>query len=85
MKGKSMAKKASVTLPGTVQKIIKPSVPGGTEKAEIDIKGADDLYREIRIKNSLHTPDGKGTRLKKGGEVEVTVEANQKATNPKKK
>lgn len=80
-----MAKKASVTLPGTVQRIIQPSEPGGAEKAEIDIKGADDLYREIRIKNSLHAPGGKATRLKKGGKVDVTVEADQKTTNPKKK
>jgi hypothetical protein len=38
-------------LRGTVQKVIKPIVPGQVEKAEIDVKGADPLYREIRIEN----------------------------------
>jgi hypothetical protein len=36
-------------LPGTVDKIIKPVVPSEPEKAQIDIEGADDLYREIRF------------------------------------
>ena len=38
-------------LQGTVQKIIKPLDPSQAEKAQIDIQGADDLYREIRIDN----------------------------------
>jgi hypothetical protein len=42
-----MAKKPSVTLPGTVEHIIKPSHPSEPEKAQIAIEGADDLYREI--------------------------------------
>ncbi|HZZ14672.1 MAG TPA: hypothetical protein VFE08_01790 [Candidatus Sulfotelmatobacter sp.] len=83
MKGKSMAKKPSVTLPGTVEKIIKPSEPGEPEKAQINIEGADEMYREIRIENTLTTEDGKQTQLKKGAEVDVTVEADPKATKPK--
>lgn len=79
-----MAKKPSVTLPGTVEKIIKPSEPGEPEKAQINIEGADDMYREIRIENMLTTEDGKQTQLKKGAQVDVTVEADPKATDPKK-
>jgi len=80
-----MSEKPSVKLPGTVEKIIKPALPGQAEKAQINIEGADDMYREIRIENTLTTDDGKRTELKKGAEVDVTVEADKDATNPKKK
>jgi hypothetical protein len=80
-----MTEKASVTLPGTVEKIIQPAKPGEPEKAQISIEGADDLYREIRIENTLSGENGNGLRLKKGAEVEVTVEADPKATDSKKK
>jgi len=77
--------KPSITLPGTVEKIIKPSEPSEPEKAQIAIEGADDLYREIRIENSLTAENGTEVRLKKGAEVDVTVEADPKATTPKNK
>jgi hypothetical protein len=80
-----MTAKPSVTLPGTVEKIIQPSEPNQAEKAQIAIEGADDLYREIRIENSLTADNGKEVRLKKGSEVDVTVEADPEATDPKKK
>jgi hypothetical protein len=80
-KGKCMTKKPSVTLPGTVEKIIKAPRPSKPEKAQIAIEGADDLYREIRIKNSL-TENGHKVRLKEGAEVEATVEADKGATTP---
>jgi len=44
-------KKPTVTLAGTVQKILKE--PGEPEKVEITIEGADALYKEIRIDNTL--------------------------------
>ena len=71
-----MPEKGSVTLPGTVEKIIKSPHPSVPEKAEIAIEGADDLYREIRIKNALTDENGEKVRLKEGAEVEVTVEAD---------
>lgn len=77
-----MTEKPSVTLPGTVEHIIKPSRPSEPEKAQITIEGADDLYREIRIENSLTDENGDEVRLKKGAEVEVTVEAHPAATVP---
>jgi len=79
-----MTEKPSVTLPGTVEKIIPPTGPGEPEKAQIDVEGADDLYRELRIENTLTTEDGEKVKLKKGAEVDVTVEADPTATTPKK-
>ncbi|HZW80120.1 MAG TPA: hypothetical protein VFF50_06600 [Candidatus Deferrimicrobiaceae bacterium] len=80
-----MTEKPSVKLPGTVEKIIKPSEPGEPEKAQISIEAADDLYREIRIENSLTTKNGEEVGLKQGDEVDVTVEADKEATHPQKK
>jgi len=80
-----MKEKPSVTLPGTVGRIIKPSEPGQPEKAQIEIEGADDMYREIRIENSLTTETGKEVRLKEGADVDVTVEANPEKKDAKNK
>jgi len=76
-----MNEKSSVTLPGTVEKVIEPTFPDEPEKAQIAVEGADDLYREIRIENTLKTENGVELSLKKGAEVEVTVEAEIKETN----
>jgi hypothetical protein len=78
-----MPEKPNVTLPGTVEKIIKPLTPTQPEKAQIAIEGADDLYREIRVENSLTKENGEQVRLKNGAEVEVTIEADPEATTPK--
>jgi hypothetical protein len=80
-----MTEKPSVTLPGTVEKIIKPSQPDQREKAQIAIEGADDLYREIRIENSLIAENGDEVRLKKGAEVDVTVKVDPEAKNTERK
>jgi predicted DNA-binding antitoxin AbrB/MazE fold protein len=80
-----MTEKPSVTLPGTVEKVIKSANLSEPEKAQISIEGADDLYREIRIENSLTDENGDQVSLKKGAEVEVTVEADKDATSPKSK
>ena len=76
--------KVAITLPGTVEKIISPVVPGLPEKAQISVEGADDLYREIRVENTLQDSAGNTVALKKGSQVEVTIEAEPKATAPKK-
>ena len=75
-----MTEKPRVTLPGTVEKIIQPSYPDQVEKAQISIEGADDMYREIRIENSLAVANGDEVRLKKGAEVDITVQAGQEET-----
>jgi uncharacterized protein YfaS (alpha-2-macroglobulin family) len=75
-----MSEKATATLPGTVQKIIKSPHPDMPEKAEIAVEGADELYREIRIENTLTDEKGNEVKLKPGATVEVTVEAEPKDT-----
>jgi hypothetical protein len=80
-----MPEKPNITLPGTVERIIKPPDPREPEKAQINIQqGADPLYKEIRIENSLTDEQGNEVKLKKGATVEVTVEASPSGIIPKK-
>jgi hypothetical protein len=72
-----------VTFPGTVEKIIPAIGDHIPEKAEIKIEGADDLYREVRIENEMVDAEGNAVKLKKGAEVDVTIEADKKDTKPK--
>ena len=78
-----MTEKPSTTMPGTVEKIIKSPHPDEPEKAQIVVEGADHLYKEIRIENTLTDENGNEVRLKPGAEVEVTVEAEPEATTAK--
>jgi hypothetical protein len=73
----------SVTLPGVVEEIIESPHPSIPEKAQICVEGADDLYQEIRIENTLTDDNGKEVRLKEGATVEVTVAAEASQTSPK--
>jgi hypothetical protein len=75
--------KPSTTLPGTVEKIIKPIDPREPEKAQIDIATAEDLYREIRVENTLKDENDEEVALKEGAPVEVTIEADKKDTTKK--
>jgi len=75
--------KNAVTLPGVVEKIVKPIHPNEPEKAQITIQGADDLYREIRVENTLENAAGVKVRLKPGAEVDVTIEAPIEAVEKK--
>src|ERR1700693_6601868 len=77
------SEKPKVTLPGTVEKIIPANsiAPG---KAQIAVEGADHLYREIRVDNTLEDKDGKKVGLKPGAQVDVKIEADKEATVPKK-
>jgi len=70
---------AAVTLPGKVDKVIKSPYPDGPEKAQVSVEGADDLYKEIRIENTLHDENGKEVALKQGAEVDVVVQAHPEA------
>jgi hypothetical protein len=78
----SMGKKRR-KLPGTVAKIIKPLHPSLPEKAQIDIDGADDLYREVRIENVVTDKNGQRASLKPGAKVDVILEADSDATTKK--
>lgn len=74
--------KATVTLPGTVEKIIKPHSPDMPEKAQISVEGAEDLYKEIRVDNVVTDEHGNELKLKPGAKVDVTIEADPKDTVP---
>jgi hypothetical protein len=74
---------ASVTLPGTVEKVIKSPDPNVPDKAQIVVEGAPELYREIRINNALQNDKGEEVELNPGAAVDVTVEAPADATKPK--
>lgn len=78
------AEKATVTLPATVEKIIRSLDPDEPDKAQIAVEGAEELYREIRIENTLQDEAGNEVCLKKGAEIEVTIAADSEATTPKK-
>jgi hypothetical protein len=80
---KSMADKPNTVRAGTVRKIIKSPLPDEPEKAEIAVNGADDLYKEIRIENTLTKEDGDEVALKEGAQVDVIIEADPKDTAPK--
>jgi hypothetical protein len=77
-----MSDKPSTTLPATVEKIVKSPSPNVPDKAQITVEGADHLYRELRIENTLVNKNGETVHLKEGAEVEVTIEAEPEATKP---
>ena len=73
-------KKKRRRMRGTVAKVIPSLQADGAEKAEIDIQGADPLYREVRVDNEVMDEDGNKARLKPGSEVDVVIEAADDAT-----
>lgn len=75
-----MSKKKRKRLRGIVQKVIKPTISGKPEKAQIAIVQADDLYREIRIENVFTDEQGEKAVLKPGTEVDAIIEADSDAT-----
>ena len=64
---------ASVTLRGSVARVIRSVSNNGSDSIEILIDGAETLYREIRISNLLKDLDGKDVTLQPGSEVEITI------------
>jgi hypothetical protein len=75
--------KPTVTLSGTVEKIILENgmMP---ERAQISVEDAEHLYREIRLENTLQDESGRKVGLKPGAHVEITIEAEKDETVPKK-
>jgi hypothetical protein len=78
-----MSEKPSTTLPAIVEKIIKSPHPNEPEKAQISVEGADHLYRELRIENTLVDENSDKVRLKPGAEIEVTIQAPPETVAPK--
>jgi hypothetical protein len=73
--------KASTTLPGVVEKVIQPHPNSGEpEKAQIAVEGADHLYREIRVPNTLTDENGRKVKLEEGAEVDIKIEADSVVT-----
>jgi hypothetical protein len=68
-----MDKRASTTLPGTVDKIVKPPTRGEPEKAQIGVDGADQKFKDIRIENALTDGLGQEVHLEPGAKVKVTI------------
>ena len=82
-KSEDAPEKSSVTLPGKVEKIVPGVIPTMPDKAQIAVEGADDLYKEIRVENTLQDESGQPVSLKPGAEVQVTIEAEKRGTEPK--
>jgi hypothetical protein len=80
-----MTKKPKTVKHGTVKKIIKSPDPSVPEKAEVQVHEADELYKEIRIENTLEDERGKKVKLKEDAPVDITVEADPSATKPDEK
>src|ERR1022692_2227421 len=57
----------SVTMPGTVHKVIPSVRAGHPDKAQIAVDEADHGYRDLRIENTLTDDHGDDVSLKKGG------------------
>lgn len=70
---------------GRVQKVIGPYHLGFPELAQIEIEGADELYKEIRIENALEDGRGERVRMQEGDLVDVVIEASATAAGSKKK
>src|ERR1700674_6678 len=80
----SATEKPTITLTGTVEKIITSVYPTEPDKAQIAVEGAEDLYRELRVENTLADEHGNTVSLKQGAHVDVTIEADRDATTSKK-
>lgn len=72
--------KPSVTLSGTVEKVIPSPHPAIPEKAQVVAEQADHMYRELRIENTLEDDRGKKVKLKRGAHVDITIEADKSGT-----
>jgi len=63
--------------------VIPPYVPNAPGKTEISILPADDLIAKFAFENTLTNEKGDQAKLKPGADVEVTVEADINAPEPK--
>ena len=71
----------AISLPGTVEKIFTPTIPGDTEKVEISIQSGDDPGQRIRIANTLINAVGDAVALKKGAVVNFVIRPKPKDAN----
>lgn len=59
---------------------MKPMVANQPEKVEIAVVAAEDLFREIRIENTLTGIDGGPVSLTMGAQLDITFEVEGKYT-----
>jgi hypothetical protein len=68
-----MSHDAIQSLSGTVDKIIRPLVPGEAEKVQISVHGSDEPDQKIRIPNGFTNVRGDKVALKQGSSIHLTV------------
>jgi hypothetical protein len=78
-----IVERPSVSMPGTVDKIIPSRHRSQPEKAQIGVDNAARRYRNLRIENSLTDENGDEVKLRKGAHVEVTVAAEGETSTAK--
>ena len=78
-----MPEKSSVTLPGTVEKVIPSLSKQDADTVQIGVHTPHDLYREVRIANTFTDASGDKVSLKLGSSVEVTITAEAGSTTVK--
>jgi aromatic ring-opening dioxygenase catalytic subunit (LigB family) len=71
---------AASSLPGTVEKIIKPMIPGEAKKVQISIQSGDDPNQRIRIANTLIDARGEAVALKRGAALHIVIRPKPKDT-----
>lgn len=70
---------------GHCPKSHQASDPQEPEKAEIAVEGADHLYREIRVENTLENGKGKKVKMKPGCSRRCDRGSRRQGTIPQKK
>lgn len=73
--------KPRTTWKGRVRKIIQPH-PNLPEIAEITVHGAGELYRELRIENSLLDEHGRKLKFREDADVTLIIETDLNETVP---
>jgi hypothetical protein len=74
-----MHRDAASSLPGIVEKVIKPAIPGDAEKVQLSIQSGDDPSQKILIANTFNAL-GETVALKRGAPVRIVIRPKPKDT-----
>jgi hypothetical protein len=74
-----MHRDAARSLPGIVEKVIKPAIPGDAEKVQISFQSGDDPSPKIRIANTFNAL-GETVALKRGAPGRIVIRPKPKDT-----
>ena len=74
-----MHRDAASSLPGIVEKVIKPAISGDAEKVQLSIQSGDDPSQKIRIANTFNAL-GETVALKRGAPVRIVIRPKPKDT-----